>query len=107
MIDDYLLVVSELTTNAVKAGCTAVSITVEVHRDHLRIAAHDDGPGVPRPGTARRPDDRGGRGLPIVTFFGAPPTPWAGASHPRARHVPTIEAAGDCQSSIPCHVRGG
>jgi anti-sigma regulatory factor (Ser/Thr protein kinase) len=66
VIDDYLLVVSELTTNAVKAGCTAVSITVEVHRDHLRFAVHDDGPGVPGPGTARRPSDRGGRGLPIV-----------------------------------------
>ena len=67
VIDDYLLLVSELTTNAVKAGRTAVSITVEVHRDHLRIAAHDDGPGVPRPVTEGRPSDRqGGRGLPIV-----------------------------------------
>jgi anti-sigma regulatory factor (Ser/Thr protein kinase) len=66
VIDDCSLVVSELTSNAVTAGSTVVSITVEVHRDHLRIAAHDDGPGVPRPGTARRPDDRGGRGLPIV-----------------------------------------
>ena len=67
LIDDYLLVVSELITNAVKASCTAVSITVEVHRDHLRIAAHDDGPGVPRSVAAGRPSDRpGGRGLPIV-----------------------------------------
>jgi anti-sigma regulatory factor (Ser/Thr protein kinase) len=65
MIDDCLLVVSELATNAVTAGRTVVSITVEIHRDHVRVAAYDDGPGVPRP-IAAGPSDRHGRGLAIV-----------------------------------------
>ena len=43
-----------------------------------------------------------------MTIFGSPLTTMARACHDRARHVaPTIEVAGDCQSSIPCHVRGG
>jgi hypothetical protein len=75
VIDDYLLVVSELATNAVQAGCTAVQ--------HLPWRF-------------------------IVTIFGSPLTTMARRATTGRRHVaPTIEAAGDCQSSIPCHVRGG
>jgi hypothetical protein len=65
MIDGCLLVVSELATNAVTAGRTVVSITVEIHRDHVRVAAYDDGPGVPRPVAAGASDPHG-RGLAIV-----------------------------------------
>jgi anti-sigma regulatory factor (Ser/Thr protein kinase) len=65
MIDDCLLVVSELATNAVTAGRTVVSITVEIHREHVRVAAYDDGPGLPRP-VAAGATDRNGRGLAIV-----------------------------------------
>jgi len=65
MIDKCLLVVSELVTNAVTAGRTVVSITVEIHREHVRVAACDDGPGLPRP-VAAGADDRHGRGLAIV-----------------------------------------
>ena len=65
VIDGCLLVVSELGTNAVQAGSTMVGITVEVHRDHVRLAADDDGPGMPRPMAARAGDLRG-RGLAIV-----------------------------------------
>ena len=64
-LDDYLLVVSELTSNAVNAGCGRVRLTVEVHRDHVRFAVDDDAPGMPRPGSAG-PDDRQGRGLGII-----------------------------------------
>jgi anti-sigma regulatory factor (Ser/Thr protein kinase) len=65
VIDGCLLVVSELGTNAVQAGSTMVGISVEVHRDHVRLAADDDGPGLPRP-VAIRASDRRGRGLAIV-----------------------------------------
>lgn len=64
-IDDYVLVASELTSNAVRAGATMVDVTVEVHRDHIRIAAVDDAPGVPRR-VAVGPDERQGRGLTII-----------------------------------------
>ena len=65
VIDGCLLVVSELGTNAVQAGSTMVAISVEVHRDHIWLAADDDGPGLPRPVAARASDGRG-RGLAIV-----------------------------------------
>lgn len=65
-IDDYLLVVSELTANAVRAGATVVEVTVEVHRDHVRVAVEDDAPGGPRPAVAVGPDEPHGRGLAIV-----------------------------------------
>ncbi len=65
VVDDCLLVVSELTSNSVKAGCVAVGLTVEVHRDHVRITVDDDAPGVPRRMKVG-PGDRSGRGLAIV-----------------------------------------
>lgn len=67
VVEDCLLVVSELTSNAVQAGCAGVGLTVEVHRDHVRITADDDAPGVPRPRrTPVAPSNRRGRGLAIV-----------------------------------------
>ena len=83
VIDDCSLVVSELTSNAVTAGSTVVSITVEVHRDHVRIAADDDGPGVPRP-VAAGPSDRHGRGLAIVDSLSRA---WGVQQRPRGKQV--------------------
>jgi anti-sigma regulatory factor (Ser/Thr protein kinase) len=64
-ISDYLLVASELTSNAVRAGSSVVELSVEVHRDHVRIATEDDAPGVPRR-AAGGPGERQGRGLAII-----------------------------------------
>jgi anti-sigma regulatory factor (Ser/Thr protein kinase) len=64
-IELTVLVVSELVTNAVRAGCAAIGITLQLHRDHLRVVVFDDAPGRPKqriPG----PDDVRGRGLSIV-----------------------------------------
>ena len=64
-VEDCLLVVSELVSNSVKADCATVTLTVEMHRDHIRITAEDDAPGVPQRVTVG-PADRNGRGLAIV-----------------------------------------
>ena len=64
-VGDCLIVVSELISNAVKAGSAIVGLIVDVHRDHVRITAEDDAPGVPQRVTVG-PDDRYGRGLAIV-----------------------------------------
>lgn len=64
-VEDCLLVVSELMSNAVKAGCDTTRLTVEVHRDHVRIAADDDAPGLPQRITVGA-RSRHGRGLAIV-----------------------------------------
>ncbi len=60
-----MLVMSELVTNAVNAGCSKVEVTVEIHRDRVRISTKDDALGDPIPVTAG-PRDEHGRGLVIV-----------------------------------------
>ena len=59
------VVVSELVTNAVRAGCAAIGVTLQLHRDHLRVVVFDDAPGRPKPQTAGVQDVHG-RGLSIV-----------------------------------------
>ena len=59
------VVVSELVTNAVRAGCAAIGVTLQLHRDHLRVVVFDDAPGRPKPQRAGVQDVHG-RGLSIV-----------------------------------------
>lgn len=63
--DDLVLVVSELVTNAVRAGATVIGVELEVaaHRVELRVT--DDASGWPTPRHAHW-DDPAGRGLEIV-----------------------------------------
>jgi anti-sigma regulatory factor (Ser/Thr protein kinase) len=63
--DDTALVISELATNAVRAGCSTLSVAVEVHRSHVRLGVRDDAPGWPQQ-LAGGPGDLNGRGLVIV-----------------------------------------
>lgn len=100
VVEDCLLVVSELTSNAIQAGCVAVGLTVEVHRDHVRIAADDDAPGVPRRVTVA-PGDRSGRGLGIVESLSRT---WGVAPRTHGKQVwadvairPGIALAVDCR----------
>jgi anti-sigma regulatory factor (Ser/Thr protein kinase) len=65
VLDAALLVVSELVTNAVNAGCSNTVLDVALHRSHLRLSVHDDGPGQPMARDSA-PDDDHGRGLRIV-----------------------------------------
>jgi anti-sigma regulatory factor (Ser/Thr protein kinase) len=65
VLDDAAIVVSELVTNAVQAGCSVARLTLVIDDERLRIAVSDDVGGVPR----RRhsgPVDEHGRGLQIV-----------------------------------------
>ena len=64
-VDLTVVVVSELVTNAVHAGCAALAVTLQLHRDHLRVEVFDDAPGRPKPRTAGAHDIHG-RGLSIV-----------------------------------------
>ncbi len=59
VIADAELVVSELLTNAVRAGCHAARLELVLHRDLVRISVADDAPGTPR---HRRPAEDAGRG---------------------------------------------
>lgn len=51
-LDDLRWVTSEATTNAIQANLSAnqggrVAITCEVHEGFVRLAVHDEGPGMP------------------------------------------------------------
>lgn len=77
-LDDAALVVSELVTNALQAGSSAVTVGLAVDGPRLRISVTDDAPGLPRVVHAG-PHDQRGRGLPIVAelcrVWGVTPLP--------------------------------
>jgi anti-sigma regulatory factor (Ser/Thr protein kinase) len=69
MLDDLLLVVSELVTNAVRHGPDRGPIHLEVQRDHVvRIEVQDQGEGFERPARPRPRQEFpiGGFGLTVV-----------------------------------------
>lgn len=65
LLDDAALVVSELITNAIQAGCARAQIDLVIDDHCLRIVVRDDAPGRVMPREAL-PDDANGRGLGIV-----------------------------------------
>jgi anti-sigma regulatory factor (Ser/Thr protein kinase) len=66
LLDDIELVVSELATNAVRAGCVEFSVTVSADHGLVRIAVTDAAEGTPTLMHAAF-DDVHGRGLAIVS----------------------------------------
>lgn len=63
--DDVAMIVSELVTNAVRAGGQTVLVQVTIAMRRLRIEVTDDVAGWPKL-RATHPDDPTGRGLPLV-----------------------------------------
>lgn len=63
--DDVVLVVSELVTNSVHAGASAIDVDLGVLGDSIELQVSDDAPGWPRLHHAD-PGDLDGRGLQIV-----------------------------------------
>ncbi|RZI90114.1 MAG: ATP-binding protein [Microbacterium sp.] len=62
---DVVLVVSELVTNAVRAGSTSIDVILTTDAQGLELIVEDDAAGVPQPREAT-PESLGGRGLGIV-----------------------------------------
>ena len=64
-VDDLVLIVSELVTNAVRAGSRQIELVISADEHGLELSIVDDAAGfpIPRPVT---PDSLGGRGLHIV-----------------------------------------
>jgi len=65
LIDDAVLCVSELVTNAVHAGCTNLRVELSFRDDGVRVGVVDDAPGRPALRSAAA-GDRSGRGLKLV-----------------------------------------
>ncbi len=66
IIEDVEIIVSELVTNAVLAGCMATHLVLTVNPSCLRVDVRDDAQGWPRARDAAPADDHG-RGLSIVS----------------------------------------
>lgn len=66
VLDDVILVTSELVANAVDAQSSQVRVRLDVHHAFTTIAVEDDGPGAPTLINAAEADERG-RGLLIVS----------------------------------------
>jgi hypothetical protein len=60
------MIASELVSNAVNARASTMTLTLAVHRTHVRIGLTDDAEGSPTLRTTRPDDDPHGRGLAIV-----------------------------------------
>ncbi|MCS7481339.1 ATP-binding protein [Umezawaea endophytica] len=81
ILDQAVLVVSELVENAVQHTGSAPSLRLELRPGQFAVAVHDEDPTMPklRPLT---PDQPGGRGLPLVQAvskaWGASPSPRGG-----------------------------
>jgi anti-sigma regulatory factor (Ser/Thr protein kinase) len=66
VLDDTLLVVSELVTNAVRAGCSSADLSIEIDVEGVRVGVTDDGPGLPVVRLAD-PEDEHGRGMFLIS----------------------------------------
>jgi hypothetical protein len=65
LLGDAELVVSELTTNALRANCSASTVRWQIDGSVVTVSVFDDADGWPRAVQARAEDDHG-RGLRIV-----------------------------------------
>ena len=65
VVEDAVLVVSELVTNAIRAQCSQISVRIAVEPDAVRIGVLDDAEGSPRQQDVTS-TSAAGRGLKIV-----------------------------------------
>jgi anti-sigma regulatory factor (Ser/Thr protein kinase) len=83
-LDDVAVIVSELVTNAVRAGAGLIVVELSVEQHQVLVGVIDDGAGWP---TMRRPeiDDTGGRGLHLIAALAEH---WGVAAvQPTGKHV--------------------
>jgi two-component sensor histidine kinase len=70
LCDDLALVISELVTNAVRAGSPTVRVALALERSRVVVRVSDEATGWPEERAAGE-DDPGGRGLPLVGALSA------------------------------------
>lgn len=82
VLDDLLLIVSELVTNAVRHGHGDVALRLAFYGERIAGSVSDDGPGFAHDAHDRDPTRAGGQGLNIVSQL---TTDWG--THPDTSHV--------------------
>ncbi len=68
LLNEALLLISELVTNAVLHGGPPILLAIECDGDLLRVRVRDGSPAVPVPRVAG-PDAEGGRGMTLVDLL--------------------------------------
>lgn len=68
LLDDALLLISELVTNAVLHGGPPIMLSLECDGDALRVRVRDGSPALPEPRDAGL-DAEGGRGMTLVELL--------------------------------------
>ncbi len=81
VVDDIVLVVSELVTNPVRHANGPIVLEVQRRWDGVEVGVEDASPVLPHPRSA---DEEGGRGLPIVDALASC---WGVRSCPTGKHV--------------------
>jgi anti-sigma regulatory factor (Ser/Thr protein kinase) len=83
-LGDIAMIVSELVTNAVRAGAQSIEVSLTLTNSVLRIEVTDTAPGWPTVRSANA-DDATGRGLPLVAAIAQQ---WGVDPHqPTGKHV--------------------
>jgi hypothetical protein len=99
LTEDAELVVSELTTNALRADCSELEVGLELHRGELVVTVRDDAGGWPRAREAS-PTDPSGRGLHLV---GAVTERWGSTPTGRGKTVwATLPVPESCSQLVEC-----
>jgi anti-sigma regulatory factor (Ser/Thr protein kinase) len=70
LVDDMELIISELVTNAVRAGSPTVIVSLSMERTRVVVRVRDEAVGWPQQRTSGS-NDPGGRGLPLVAALSA------------------------------------
>ena len=68
ILDDALLLISELVTNSLSHGGPPIVLAIECDGEGLRVQVRDGSPTLPTPRTAGDDDERG-RGLSLVNLI--------------------------------------
>ncbi|HVM26626.1 MAG TPA: ATP-binding protein [Mycobacteriales bacterium] len=68
LLDDALLLISELVTNSVRHGGPPIVLAIECDGEGLHVRVRDGAPNPPVPRTSG-PDAEGGRGLTLVELL--------------------------------------
>lgn len=101
LTEDAELVVSELTTNALRADCSELEVLLELHRDQLVVTVVDDAGGWPLAREAA-PTDPSGRGLHLVGVMSAH---WGSTRTDTGKRVwATLEVPPACADLITCQL---
>jgi anti-sigma regulatory factor (Ser/Thr protein kinase) len=83
VVEDAVLLVSELVTNSVKHGGPPVVVAVDCDEDALQVRVRDGSPAMPTPRDALQTDESG-RGLALVKTISAD---WGVDPSPDGKHV--------------------